>query len=124
MVMDPLKQQACKECGNAFQGRADKKFCSDQCRTSYNNRRRRVEHMYIREVNSILKRNRRILLMLNPHGKNKVSIGKLRSRGFNFDYFTSTHKANEDMQYFYCYEQGYLRLEKDQCLLVTKNDYQ
>ncbi len=120
--MDPLSTQACRECGGPFRGRADKKFCSDQCRSMYNNRRRRVrENMYIREINRILKNNREILVMLNPHGRNKVSLSKLRSRGFNFEYFTSVRKARDGGKFFFCYDQGYLPLGKDQCLLVTKD---
>lgn len=121
-MMDPLYTHSCQECGVIFKGRADKRFCSDQCRTSCNNKLRRAEHMYIREVNSILKKNRRILLLLNPTGKNKVSMEKLKSRGFNFNYFTSIYRTREGVQYFFCYEQGYLPLQKDQCLLVVRKD--
>jgi len=32
------QQRNCPECGEKIIGRADKKFCSDQCRNSYNNR--------------------------------------------------------------------------------------
>ena len=28
----------CLECGEAFNGRIDKKFCSDYCRNTYNNK--------------------------------------------------------------------------------------
>ncbi|MBC7863150.1 MAG: DUF2116 family Zn-ribbon domain-containing protein, partial [Bacteroidia bacterium] len=28
----------CPECGESYLGRVDKKFCSDQCRNTYNNR--------------------------------------------------------------------------------------
>jgi len=32
-----MKKQ-CTECGEEMTGQADKKFCSDQCRTSHNNK--------------------------------------------------------------------------------------
>jgi hypothetical protein len=121
--MPTQQDQTCIECQVSFKGRIDKKFCSDQCRTVFNNRERSLENTYIKEVNSILKKNRRILLELNPEGKNRVSRDKLKSKGFDFSYFTSTYKTKDGAQYFYCYEQGYLPIEKEQCLLVIKKDF-
>ena len=117
------EDQVCIECQTSFKGRVDKKFCSDQCRTTYNNRQKSMENKYIRDVNIILKKNRRILLHFNPDGKNKVSREKLKAKGFDFNYFTSTYTTKEGAQYFYCYEQGYLPIEKDQCLLVIKKEF-
>lgn len=36
--MAKIEEKTCLECGEKIIGRADKKFCSDQCRISYNNR--------------------------------------------------------------------------------------
>ena len=121
--MPPLESKTCIECGSEFKGRIDKKYCSDQCRTTYNNRLNSDEPTYIRNVNTILKKNRRILLELNPEGKNRVSSSKLKAKGFDFNYFTSTYLTKEGSQYFYCYEQGYLPIEKDFFLLVVKKEF-
>lgn len=121
--MTPQENQLCTECGTSFKGRADKKFCSDQCRTVHNNRQKSIENQYIKDVNSILKKNRRILLDFNPEGKSRVSKDKLLSRGFDFNHFTSIYKTKEGALYFYCYEQGYLPIEKDYYLLVVKKDF-
>lgn len=117
------QDQICIECSMAFKGRVDKKFCSDQCRTAYNNRQKSIENNYIRDVNNILKKNRRILLQCNPDGKSRITRDKLKSKGFDFNYYTSTYTTKEGAQYFYCYEQGYLPIEKDQCLLVIKKEF-
>ena len=122
--MPAITEKQCLECGVTFKGRIDKKFCTDQCRSSYNNRRNSDNTDSVRAINGILRRNRRILIDLNPAGKNKVSREKLRSKGFDFNYFTSIFTTKEGAQYFYCYEQGYLPIEKDYCLLVIKKDYQ
>jgi hypothetical protein len=119
----PLEEKTCLECESPFRGRADKKFCSDQCRISYNNRLNSDGNNYVRNVNNILRKNRRILLELNPEGKNRVSREKLRSKGFDFNFYTSTYTTKEGAQYFYCYEQGYLPIEKESCLLVIKKDF-
>jgi predicted nucleic acid-binding Zn ribbon protein len=117
-----IPEKLCLECGTTLRGRADKKFCSDQCRSTFNNRIYSDETNYIRKINAILRKNWRILKELNPDGKIKVIGQALKTRGFDFQYFTSVYTTKEGAQYFYCYEQGYLLLEKDYYLLVTKKE--
>jgi hypothetical protein len=121
--MTPQSDKNCIECGITLKGRADKKFCSDQCRSAYNNKLNSDETSYMRNINNILRKNRRILIEMNPEGKSRVSREKLRSKGFDFNHFTSTYTTKDGAQYFYCYEQGYLPIEKDYCLLVIKKDF-
>lgn len=120
--MSAISEKQCLECGETFKGRKDKRFCSDQCRSTYNNKLN-SDNNAMRTINNILRKNRRILIDLNPEGKNKVSREKLNSKGFDFNYFTSTFTTKEGAQYFYCYEQGYLPIEKGYYLLVVKKDY-
>ena len=115
--------KACLECGDPIKGRADKKFCSDQCRVTYNNRLNSDDTNYLRNVNYTLRKNRRILVELNTNGKTKVSREKLMRKGFDFGYFTSTYKTKDGAIYYYCYEQGYLPIEKEYYLLVVKQEY-
>jgi hypothetical protein len=121
--MTSLQDKTCLECLEPLKGRADKKFCSDFCRTAYNNRRNGGGNNYMKNVNNILRRNRRILTELNPDGKKRVSIDKLKARGFDFNYFTNTYKTKEGAEYHYCYDQGYLPIEKDYCLLVVRKTF-
>ena len=121
--MPSLSERSCPECGAPFRGRIDKKFCSDVCRTAFNNRLNSDAINYVRNVNNILRRNRRILMTMNPTGKNKVSHDKLKACGFNFNYFTSTYRTREGSQYYYCYDHGYLPIERDWYLLVVKKDF-
>jgi hypothetical protein len=121
--MPPLEEKTCIECKTTIKGRVDKKFCSDQCRSAYNNRLNSDETSYVRNINNILRKNRRILLELNPDGKNRVSRDKLKAKGFDFQHFTSIYKTKDGAQYFYCYEQGYLPIEKDFFLLVVKKEF-
>lgn len=114
--------RSCLECGEPFKGRIDKKFCSDSCRVAYNNRLNSNDSNYIRNINNILRRNRRILMSMNPTGKSKVTYQNLKARGFDFNYFTSTYRTREGSQYFYCYEHGYLPIDKDLYLLVVKKE--
>jgi hypothetical protein len=112
----------CLDCGDTIKGRSDKKFCSDHCRNSYNNRLNSSSSNLIRNTNNVLKRNRRILESLNPDEKTKVSRMRLIEKGFNFNYFTSITKTKNDHVYHFCYDQGYLMLENDFFLLVVRKD--
>lgn len=114
----------CLECGTPMVGRADKKFCSDQCRSMNHNRCNSDSSKYVRTINNVLRRNRRILGDLNAGGKVKVSGDRLKERGFDFRYHTGTCRTNDGVIYYYCYEQGYLPIEKNCFLLVVKQDYQ
>ncbi|HOO08672.1 MAG TPA: hypothetical protein PKW06_01880 [Cyclobacteriaceae bacterium] len=119
--MAKKEEKACLECGDKIVGRADKKFCSDQCRVSYNNRINSDKTNYVRNVNNILGKNRRILAELNPTGKTKVGRNKLSLKGFDFTYHTDTYRTKEGAYYRYCYEQGYLEIDPKTVLVVKKD---
>lgn len=116
------EERKCLECGRPVFGRVDKKFCSDGCRNAYNNKTKAVSTNYIRNVNNILSKNRRILLELNPEGKTKKHRDQLLRKGFNFDYFTNVYRTKEGSEYRFCYEQGYLMLDNDFILLVERRE--
>jgi predicted nucleic acid-binding Zn ribbon protein len=120
--MAKKEEKVCLECGGKIMGRADKKFCSDQCRVSFNNKLNRDETAYMNNVTNILRKNRRILLELNPTGKAKVNRDKLNEKGFDFTYFTSQYVTKEGAIYHFCYEQGYLAMDKNWFLLVVKKE--
>ena len=117
-----IEQKVCLECGSKIIGRADKKFCSDQCRVAYNNRLNSNETNFMRNVNNVLRKNRRILIDLNTTGKSRASREKLQEKGFDFSLFTSTYITKEGSVYHYCYEQGYLQVDKNWYLLVVKKE--
>lgn len=118
-----MEEKRCPECGKVIIGRADKKFCSDECRSAFNNTKNRNTNNMMRKVNATLKRNRDILLMLNPAGKANVAKSKLQNAGFNFNYHTNSYTTKTGKTYYFCYDQGYLALENDYYSLVVKQDY-
>jgi hypothetical protein len=120
--MAKTQEKVCLECGGKIKGRVDKKFCSDTCRISYNNKLNSDETNYVRNVNNILRKNRRILIDLNITGKTQVNRTKLNEKGFDFGYYTNTYTTKEGAQYKYCYDQGYLEVDKDRFLLVVKKE--
>lgn len=118
-----MEERKCLECGDSFYGRSDKKFCTDQCRNTYNNRQNKDVTNYVRKVNNTLRKNRRILAQLNPKGKAKVKREQLIEKGFNFNYFTSRYSTQAGNTYYYCYEHGFLELDDGWFTLVVKQDY-
>jgi len=115
-------QKLCPECGEAIVGRADKKFCSDMCRNAWNNKQKRQENNFVRNVHSILRKNRQILDELNPDDKHTVHKDMLVKRGFDFDYHTNTYTTKTGNVYYFCYELGYLPIENDFYALVRRKD--
>ena len=116
-------KRKCLECEDEFIGRLDKKFCSDQCRSSFNNRLNSDATNFIRNVNNILRKNRRILTELNPDGKARVHRDRLLELGFRFSYFTNEYVTRSGNAYRFCYDQGYLELDNDFFALVVRKEY-
>ena len=123
--MDTLKNttmsKTCLECGDKILGREDKKFCSDGCRNSYNNKMNKDSNNYMRNINNKLRKNYRVLKSLNTEGKTNVTKAKLLSKGFEFDYFASILNTKNSKTYYFLYDQGYLLLENDFYMLVKKD---
>jgi hypothetical protein len=109
----------CRECGEILKGRADKKFCDDQCRSNYNNKVNSDTTAEMRNINNILRRNRRILdAVVKSEGKVRISRMNLQDKGFNFRYFTQTHTTQRGTLYKLCYDYGYLPVENDYIVVV------
>ncbi len=117
--------RVCLECGSKLHGRVDQKYCSDQCRSTYNNKLKSDPNDYVRTINNILRKNRRILGKLNPEGKTvKVKKGKLLQEGFSFNYFTNVYETKKSQKtYHFCYDHGYLELDNDYFALVVRKEY-
>lgn len=111
-------QRKCLECSDTLRGRADQKFCSDACRNSYNNRNHSDVTSLMRNVNNILRKNRKILLNCTEAKKTKISRDNLIQKGFNFTYFTHIYTTKKGSSYYFCYDYGYLILEGGYCLIV------
>lgn len=118
-----MEDRKCMECGQKLRGRKDQKFCSDYCRNTFNNRLNEDANNYVRRVNNILRKNRRILAKLNPKGKNTVDGITLAEEGFNFHYYTNIYTTKSGASYIFCYDEGYLKLDNDRYMLVQKQDY-
>ena len=116
--------RACLSCNDHLRGRTDKKFCNDYCRNAYNNSLNSDGNKNVRNINHILRKNRRILeSMLHP-GRHiaKMSKQKLNAKGFSFLYFTHITTNRKGSRYHFCYEYGYLFLDSEWLLIVKRKD--
>jgi hypothetical protein len=116
-------ENICVECKNKFNGRSDKKFCSDQCRWLYNNRSKTEKEIDILRINSILRKNRTLLKQLNPVGKTTIRKEVIATQGFDFRYFTHIFTAKNGQTYYFCYEFGYTYIPDDKLIIVNWQPY-
>lgn len=70
-------------------GRADKKFCNDQWRNSFNNNLNKDANECVRKVSVIKKKNRKILQKIMLKEKARTTKEELLLNGFNFYYYTN-----------------------------------
>ena len=117
-----MEDRFCFECGEKLRGRADQKFCNDQCRNAYNNKKQGRTTKYMRRINRILKNNHSVLKELNSNNKTTVPAKLMDKHNFNFNYHTHYYKTKNNKVYFFCYDQGYLKLNNRRYLLVKKED--
>ena len=118
-----MKKIHCQECGEEIKGRADKKFCDDNCRNNFNNKINSEGNNLVRNVNNILRKNRRTLkAILKREEHINISRQKLVDQQFNFKYYTNRVDTKNSTTYFYCYEFGYRLLEKDFIMIVKQNN--
>lgn len=115
--------RTCQQCGTELIGRRDKKYCSDYCRSAAHNDENRDYSNYIRRVNNILRKNRRILANHNPNGKAKVDGSVLMEEGYNFAYFTNIYETKKGGKYYFCYDQGFIQLDDGAYALVVRESY-
>ena len=123
-MLQQAETKTCLNCGKPLKGRADKRFCDDYCRNSYNNQLKSASNNLVRNINNALGKNRRILESLLAEGGEtaKANKEKLQRLGFQFKYITHTYTTKTGKTYFYCYDYGYLPLENDWYLIVKRKE--
>lgn len=96
----------CAECGAVLHGRSDKRFCDDQCRSTFNNKTYAQDLKSVKEVNRILLSNRRALKLALERYGSETSWSNLILLGFNPNYYTGVLQgSNRKLVYEYSWEQ-------------------
>ena len=104
----------CLNCDDPVTGRADKKFCSTYCKSSYHySKNLDANDSVFVIMDKQLKLNRRLLKSYNKAGKATVRKVKLIEEGFNPNFFTHFWKNNKGDVYLFCYEFGFLSKQEN-----------
>jgi hypothetical protein len=120
-------KRLCLNCESILQGRIDKKYCSEYCKSNFNyelNKNKAVS--LFKSIDQQLKLNRRLLRDFNKAGKSTVRMEKIVAAGFNPKYFTHYWKNRKGDVYLFCYEFGFLKRtenNKSKYILVEWQDY-
>lgn len=116
--------KTCLSCGEKLKGRIDKKFCDDYCRNNFNNQQKSMARNspVVRNINSKLLRNRKILQSILIDNTAKATREKLLGLGFQFKYLTHTYLTRSGKLYSYCYDYGYLPLGNEWYLVVKRKE--
>lgn len=105
----------CLHCADRLLGRADKKFCSDGCRSAYHNENR----IGNRKPQYQLMLNRQLLRFVRSSissSQPAIALDPMKSLGFNPEVCTSKRNHN-GLTYLYCYEMAY-KVEGNQLILI------
>lgn len=105
-------KKVCIHCSDFVRGRSDKKFCSDQCRSSFHNKVNYDSNRFIRNINRIIKMNRNLLVKLKGLSERRLTKSQLMAKGFAFDYFTHEVLNEKGQIIRYCYDLGYFENRK------------
>ena len=113
-------QKTCLGCEKELEGRIDKKFCNEHCKSAYHYKKAQEEEpKFFNKVDNQLKLNRRLLKEFNKAGKATVRAEVLYELGFDPKYFTHYWKNKKGDVYLFVYEYGFLkRTENDKAKYV------
>jgi len=119
-----MTAKICLACNRPIKGRTDKKFCNDSCRNNYNNRLNSDTTPLMRNINNILRKNRRILMELLSGTDKQATVlekEKLAEKGFHFEFFTERFENDRNEVYYYSYDYGYRFLDEEKYMVVKDN---
>lgn len=77
----------------------------------------------MKNINKVLRNNRRILEELIPQksARKRTSRRRLEERGFHFEYHTHVQPTLNGTPCFFCYEYGVIPIKEDHIMLIRKN---
>lgn len=113
--------RSCLTCGKPIKGRADKKFCGDECRSAFNNEQNGDLNNLIRSVNWILRKNRKILADFLQNSQSVIcSRRALNLQGFDFRYHTHELPRKNGTSLQYCYDIGYAYIDESRVRIISQ----
>ena len=108
----------CANCGEPFEGRSNRQYCSTACKSAVNNHRQLDKKAEQIKTNKILNRNRRIMIQLHDiFGSEAIQKKFIIKLGLEAKYNTGSHDGK-----FYFYEYVLIRDKEDkEIFFIIKN---
>jgi hypothetical protein len=114
--------RTCKLCKKEFRGRSDKVFCSTKCKSLYHYKLKQVTNDATDKTDSILHRNRSIILEIM--GKNasqkKIPKQQLEKKHFKFHYMTGYYENAQGKRYHLVYDFAWMEFKTGEVLIVRR----
>ena len=119
--------KVCPNCNEAFEGRANKLFCSLYCKSAYNYEKdKNKPPTRFKIVDNQLRLNRKLLAKYNQAGKATIRKDKLLKDGFDPNFITNWWKNSKGDTYLFCYDYGFLARKengKEKYILIQWQEY-
>ena len=117
-----MYKKKCKICSKILVGRNDKLFCSVKCKNYYHVNLRKVTDKEVKELDTILHRNRSILLEVLGKRKGQITVERvlLEKKKFTFKYHTHLHINSKGKTYYYVYDFAWMEFSNDEILIIRK----
>lgn len=96
----------CLNCNSPIYGRSDKKYCCNECKTSYNNSIRAIRLKMRKNTIRTIEQNYNILKKLLDSKINSAQLKELDALGFNPKYCTFT-AGTANQRLYHCYDIRY-----------------
>lgn len=112
----------CRICSKIIIGRSDKKFCSVKCKNYYHTNLRKVTELEVKQIDTILHRNRSILLEILGKTNKQIKINRmvLDKKKFNFIYHTHTTINSAGKTYVFVYDFAWMSFSDNEILIVRR----
>ncbi len=109
----------CLRCNAPLEGRADMRFCNEDCRNSHKNIQLAADRKNMKKINGQLGKNRRLLMrILGEQEMVKVHRDDMLRLGYDFKYLTHHYTNNQGKVFDFVYEHGVLPLGDGLILVV------
>ncbi len=114
----------CKICSTIIEGRSDKLFCSVKCKNYYHLNLRKATNIEVKFIDTILHRNRSILLEIMGKRKHQKKIHRivLEKKKFNFKYHTHININSKGKTYFFVYDFAWMKFSNDEVLIIRNKN--
>ena len=113
-----IEKKTCLFCGATLHGRSDKRYCDDLCRNNYHHKNKKDTLVIVKNINSALLLNRKILRSLLKSNRTSVDKCELLYRGFDFELITSIRKTKRNEEYRVVYDCAYKFVDENEVVLI------